>query len=287
MTEESRRSAQVDVLIASWRRPDLLKRALESVEQVREARAGLVQLHVHVIDEDRGSSAGPAAARNLAAGQGQAEFIAILDDDDQWTTQRLLRSIDVLRDEPEIALVCGNMSLSERSILDGRGKIPSKGRTFGHRDLALDCFVCTSTVTLRRLDWERAGGMDERLQRAEDYDLWLRLTREGAKIRLLPDLLGHYGEQSNRLSDDSSAMVRATRAVLSNSAMVTDDRALRNRLGRLDAVIAHSLAKAGRSNEARALAIQALRGAPMARVAWTALGRSLTARRDDSASKAG
>ena len=133
-------------------------------------------------------------------------------------------------------------------------------------------------MTLRRLDWELAGGMDETLQRAEDYDLWLRLTRKGARIRLLPELLGHYGEQNNRLSDDNCAMVRATRSVLNNSALVTSDRAMRDRLGRLDAVIAHSLAKEGRSNEARSLAIRALRGAPMARVAWTALGRSLATR---------
>jgi glycosyltransferase involved in cell wall biosynthesis len=278
MTEDRQRTAHVDVLVASWRRPDLLQRALSSVEQVRQARADLLQLHVHVIDEDTGSGAGPATARNLAAAQGQAEFIAILDDDDQWTTERLIRSIDVLRTEPEVVLVCGNMSLSEGSTLQTRVKIPSEGKTLDHRDLALDCFVCTSTVTLRRLDWELAGGMDETLQRAEDYDLWLRLTRKGARIRLLPELLGHYGEQNNRLSDDNCAMVRATRSVLNNSALVTSDRAMRDRLGRLDAVIAHSLAKEGRSNEARSLAIRALRGAPMARVAWTALGRSLATR---------
>ncbi len=278
MTEGSTRLAHVDVLIASWHRPELLKRALTSVERVRRARKGSLRIHLQVVDEDGGSGAGPAAARNLAAAQGDAEFIAILDDDDQWTEMRLLHSIAVLQDEPDIALVCGDMQQDEGSALEGRLKIPTGGRTLSHRDLCLDCFVCTSTVTLRRRDWERAGGMNETLQRAEDYDLWLRLTRDGKHIRVLPDLLGHYGEQPGRLSEDPSAMVQATRQVLTHSAQLSDDRAVRDRLGRLDAVIAHNLAKTGRGRAARALAVQALRKAPTAPVAWTALGRSLASR---------
>jgi glycosyltransferase involved in cell wall biosynthesis len=270
----------IDVLVASWRRPELLKRALASLDRVSKARAASLCLHVHVIDEEAGSGAGPAAARNLAAAQGEAEFIALLDDDDQWTTNRLIRSVDFLRSEPELALVCGDMSRSQGRALQGRLSIPTEGVTLGHRDLTLDCFVCTSTVTLRRSDWEQAGGMSEELQRAEDYDLWLRLTREGRKIRVLPDLLGHYGEQEHRLSDDSIAMVRATREVLSRSARLETDRAIMNRLGRLDAVIAHGLARAGRRNEARAMALQALREAPTAPIAWTALGRSLASHRN-------
>jgi len=257
-----------------------LKRALASVKRVGEARAASLSLHVHVIDEKAGSGAGPAAARNLAAARGDAEFIALLDDDDQWTTDRLVRSIDFLRNEPELALVCGDMGRSESRALQGRLSIPPEGMTLSHRDLTLDCFVCTSTVTLRRIDWERAGGMNEELQRAEDYDLWLRLTGEGRNIRVLPELLGHYGEQEHRLSDDSIAMVRATREVLARSARLEPGRAIRSRLGRLDAVIAHGLARAGRGSEARTMALQALRKAPTAPIAWTALGRSLATHRN-------
>ncbi len=270
----------VDVLVASWRRPELLKRALDSVERVREAHAASLCLHVHVIDEEAGSGAGPAAARNLAAARGEAEFIALLDDDDQWTTDRLVRSIDFLKSEPDLALVCGDMGGAESSALQGRVSIPTEGRTLNHRDLTLDCFVCTSTVTLRRTDWEHAGGMNEELQRAEDYDLWLRLTGEGRNIRVLPELLALYGEQLHRLSDDRVAMVRATREVLTSSAHLESDRAIQNRLGRLDAVIAHGLARAGRGSEARAMALQALREAPTAPIAWTALGRALTPKRN-------
>ena len=271
--------AHVDVLIASWRRPQLLQRALASVDRVREARAGSVELHVHVVDESGGSGAGPAAARNLAAARGRAEFIAILDDDDQWTSERLLHSIDILRNDPNVALVCGDMELTNRSALHGRVKLPPQGARLNHDQLALDCFVCTSTVTLRRSDWDRAGGMNEALRRAEDYDLWLRLTRKGREVRVLSALLGRYGEQERRLSDDGDAMAQATREVLTRSARLSRDRALRQRLGRLDAVIAHSLVKAGAGAEARALALRALAKAPTARVAWTAVGRSLAARK--------
>jgi len=267
--------ARVDVLVPSWRRPQQLEQALASIEAVRHARGDQLAIEVYVIDEAAGSGAGPAAARNLAAAGGSGEFIALLDDDDRWTSTRLSRSIEILQGDSEVALVCGDAETDSGSALVGRVAPPPDGARLSHQQLAMDCFVCASTVTLRRVDWESAGGMDEQLRRAEDYDLWLRLTREGRTIHLLPQLLSRYGEDGFRLSDDAVAMALATRTALARSAQVPAGRLWRRRLGTLDAVIAHGLARQGQKKEARALALDALRLAPTARVAWTALGRAL------------
>jgi len=228
-----------------------------------------------VIGEKDGSGAGPAAARNLAAARGNGEFIALLDDDDRWTAGRLDNAIKILRTNPEVALCCGDIEMAGGRALSGRLAVPPQGATYSHRELALDCFVCASTVTLRRAEWEQAGGMNEELRRAEDYDLWLRMTQGGRKIYVEPAVLAHYGEQGSRLSADLVAMARATRDVLNRSASVRPDRPWRDRLGRLDAVIAHGLALEGQPRQARTLALDAVRSAPKARVAWTALARAL------------
>jgi hypothetical protein len=269
----SPRPTAIDVLVPTYGRPEQLRHALASVEAVQAAEAGL-DLRIQVLDEEHGSGQGPAIARNLAAEAGSAEFIALLDDDDRWVAPRLAAAIEVLRARPEVALVAGDAALAS----GGRFLAPrsgATGRDLGHRELLLDCAVCTSTVTLRRNDWERAGGMDPGLARAEDYELWLRLTRDGRRVHLLPGILARYDDVGG-LSGDGPAMAAATLLALERSGRIRPgDRAVRDRRGRLRAVVAHGEAKAGRRREARRLAARSVLEAPGARVAWTALARAL------------
>jgi glycosyltransferase involved in cell wall biosynthesis len=263
----------VDVLIPSLDRPEELQRALESVDRVQQAESQL-DLRVHVVDREAGSAAGAAAARNIAAAQGKAPYIAFLDDDDQWLSPRLTRAVEILEGEPRVALVAGQAKRTS-----GGSFLPSSLETEEDRDhaaLALDCFVCTSTVTLRRRDYEAVGGMDEELERAEDYALWLRLTRDGGQIRLLPAELALYSDNTGGLSEDPVEMARASLEALRRSAqMPTNDRAWRSRVGRLEAVLSHGLSKDGKFSEALQLSRRALVNSPTARVAWTSSLRAL------------
>ena len=153
---------------------------------------------------------------------------------------------------------------------------PAGAEDRGHGALCLDCFVATSTVTIRRRDFLALGGMDESLDRAEDYDLWLRLTRNGGRIHVLGRPLARLEQGGDRLSDDPAAMAADTlRALQQSSSMAERDPLWRDRLGRLEAVLSHRLSKEGRFDEARDRALKAVVQSPKARVAWTAALRSL------------
>ena len=117
--------------------------------------------------------------------------------------------------------------------------------------------------------------MAEDLDRAEDYDLWLRLTRDGRKVHLLRGPLARYDDGPEGLSADPIAMARATAAVLERSASGNNTRAWRDRLGRLEAVASHGASKAGDKSEAWRLALRALGHSPTSRVAWTSLLRAM------------
>jgi len=265
-------TAAVDVLIPTFGRADGLKRALASVEEVRAAEPDL-DLRVHVVDAEP-ERLGPAAARNRAAALGEAPYLALLDDDDRWIAPRLGAAIEVLAHRPEFALVAGDAALAS----GGRflPLPPTPGEARDHGALALDCSVCTSTVTLRRADWEAVGGMNEALDRAEDYDLWLRLTADGRRVALVPGALAAYDDSGDGLSRDPVAMARATLNALTGSARMPErDPQWRSRLGRLHAVVAHGLAKEGRFAEARIEARVAMEHAPTARVAWTSMARAV------------
>lgn len=143
-------------------------------------------------------------------------------------------------------------------------------------------------MTLRRADWEAAAGMAEDLRRAEDYDLWLRLTRDGRRLHVLPDLLAWHDDLGDGLASDPAAVARDTLTALGRSADMPEGDAIfegrldftegvrvwRDRRGRLRAVLAHGLAKEGRFGPALDEALRAVREAPAARVAWTSLLRA-------------
>lgn len=277
-------NATVDVLIPTRGSSPTLQRALDSVDAVRAAEPDL-DLRVQVFEDAQ--LEGPAHARNRAAEQGSAEFIALLDDDDRWFSPRLARAIDILQRQDRIVLVCGDAELgSGGRFLENQPTAGGEGRD--HGALALDCSVCTSTVTLRRADWQAAGGMDTAFRHAEDYEFWLRLTRDGRRAHVLPDLLAWRDDQRPSLSDDALAMVEATLRALSQSADMPegDDvlgertrhtegvRTWLDRRGRLRGVYSHGLAKRGDFLPALEQSLLAIKEAPTARVAWTSLIRA-------------
>lgn len=273
----------VDVLIPSRRGGPSLQRALESVEEVRAAEPGL---RIEVFVEGDPDGRGAAATRNRAVRRGRGDWLALLDDDDRWLAPRLSRAVAILTERPEIALVCGDATLASGGRFLPSPPCPG-GEGRDHGSLALGWPVCASTVTLRREDWQAAGGMNEAFERAEDYELWLRLTSTGRRIHVLPDALA-WRSEGEGLSADGIAMAAATLDALALSARMPEGerafgkythmtegvRTWRDRRGRLRGVLAHGLAKDGEFGPAMKQAVAAVSEAPTARVAWTALVRA-------------
>ncbi|MCO4769891.1 MAG: glycosyltransferase [Deltaproteobacteria bacterium] len=268
-------TVHVDVLVATTGRP-CLAAAERSAERALLASDDIT-LHLQVVhDSDR---RGPAWARNRAVEQGSAEFLALLDDDDLWLPGRLSRALEVLRERPEVALVCGEalpleggLFLAADPLGSGRPATIEPG-DHSHADLAADCFVAASSVTLRRADWDRAGGMPESFRQAEDYALWLQLTRGGRPVHVLPDALCRLGTDGVRGASAEPGSAAATLAALEEYAEPSAVQAARR--GPLLAVMAMDARRSGDRGAARNLARRALNSAPDRSLSWKAALRAL------------
>jgi glycosyltransferase involved in cell wall biosynthesis len=133
-----------------------------------------------------------AASRNHGMRLAQADLVAFLDSDDIWYPRKLERCLDAIANGYD--LVCHGEAWTK----DGT---PARNMFYGpesraaYRSLLFDgnC-ISTSAVVVKKAVVEQAHGFSEdpRFVTVEDYDLWLRLARNGARIGFVREILGEY-----------------------------------------------------------------------------------------------
>jgi len=141
----------------------------------------------------------PGRTRNAGLYRARGALCAFLDDDDLWLAPKLERQLAVLNAEPSLGLVCTRIeAFGARSGLWPHGVTPAE---LSFAKLVTGNFVATSSVVARRELLVDLGGFDETLERAQDYDLWLRFARR-FKIRFVDEVLCRYRTHSGNISDD-------------------------------------------------------------------------------------
>lgn len=124
----------------------------------------------------RQENRGVSAARNLGLASSQGAFIAFLDSDDLWHSDKLSVQTSYLRTFPGAAL-CHTDEIWVRNgarVNPGKRHAKAEGKAFLR--LLRDSLISPSTVMIRRSVLEAAGGFDESLPACEDYALWLRIS---------------------------------------------------------------------------------------------------------------
>lgn len=147
----------------------------------------------------------PAASRNLGLRAGRGDWVAFLDDDDQWLPEKLALQLPALSDSH--SLVCANARRS-----DGREYFTSEDAevTFGRKELLRDNPVITSTAVVNKERLLDAGGFPEDLRIVDDYGAWLALADGGATATRLPDVVALYEtNDGDRLSATAASCQRA------------------------------------------------------------------------------
>jgi len=134
-----------------------------------------------------------AASRNRAIELSRGRFIAFLDSDDLWYPAKLSTCLASLKGG--IDAVCHGMRINRDGIREG-SLVPSPLKEDLYRTLLFqgNSQIATSSVVIRKACLERWGGFAEapEIISSEDYELWLRLAREGTRFLLLGEVLGEY-----------------------------------------------------------------------------------------------
>lgn len=183
----------VSAVITTKNRAGLLPRAIESVH-----RQNYPNIEIVVVDDgstdgtsnvlkefaDKHSivqirndtSLGACRARNQGIEAASGAFIAGLDDDDEWQPQRIALLMEAYRDD--FACVTSDVTL----VYPNHTQTWKKKKLISYNDLLYSNQV-GNQVLVKKERLQAVGGFDESLVAAQDYDLWLRLSKAYGPIR--------------------------------------------------------------------------------------------------------
>lgn len=127
-------------------------------------------------------SCGVASARNYAIFRSHSDYIAFLDDNDEWLPDKLEKQADILERHPNTALVFG-MGIQAGNVSESK-KCPWPGTAFksgpSFADMLEDNYVGSASHPLFNVHIARmlGGFCTSRKQPAlEDYEFWLRIVK--------------------------------------------------------------------------------------------------------------
>ncbi len=125
---------------------------------------------------------------NLALAQTHSDFIARMDADDIALPHRLEKQLAFLNAHPDIDVVGTAYEwIDGDSHVIGQPNIVTDPDEL-HRALPRTNPLLHSSVMMRQSALDRAHGYNETYRRAQDYDLWLRLSRH-SRFANLPEVL--------------------------------------------------------------------------------------------------
>lgn len=126
------------------------------------------------------NNAGASAARNNGIRHAKGEYIAFLDADDIWLPDKLAKQIEFLDLNPDVGLVFGDIKFLYNDQIQAKTYFeicpPHRGKVF--LELFRVNFIPILSVVVRKHILDQIGYFDERIKYAEDYQLWLRISKE-------------------------------------------------------------------------------------------------------------
>ena len=159
---------------------------------------------VRVLQQQRG---GVSRARNRGLAEAQGEFVCFLDQDDLWHPRQLECQLAVMDGRPEVGAVATPYRFWQPAeepqpawpAEAGPSLVPGYEGWTWHQFLR-DCWALTSATLLRTALVRELGGFDPDRSYAEDWDLWLRVSRRAPFVQLAwpPVLYRQHAQQGSR-----------------------------------------------------------------------------------------
>ena len=211
----------VSVIIPTYNRASLLSRAIESVmnqtfkdfeliiiddgstDNTRDTVEGFQRMDARVKYLRQENSGTPASPLNTGINNSQGEYLAFLDDDDEWLPQKLEKQITLFQisKKPNVGIIgCGCFMIRGNKI---------KTYEFPATDniikllLNKSVFLSCSSTVMKKEVFNKLGKFDETFRLFFARDMWLRICQDYDFDFVDEPLYKYYIHGSNLSRKDS------------------------------------------------------------------------------------
>jgi len=208
--------ADVSVIVAAYRAEGTIGRTLRSIaaqtvkprevvvvddgsddgtsEAARAYAADMNGIELRVFRTEKNRGAG--AARNRAVAESRHPILAFLDADDEWLPAKMERSLAVLNEGGYLLVAHDYLTGDDERARHHDCKRRFKEGADPFVQLYRKGYIASCSVVTRRDAVLAAGGFDEGLRNAHDFDLWLEMLNvPGTRFTVFGEPLLQYRPQ--------------------------------------------------------------------------------------------
>lgn len=215
-------NGKISVVIPTHNRVKLLLRAVKSVQEqtydnieilvvsdgstdnTSEVMQKMVAKDKRIKFIDCPVSRGANAARNEGIKNAVGNYVAFLDDDDEWTKDKLACQMVIMNTSSKIGLVYTWIKIIYVDEgVEYFSKPINKGK-LNHRILLENCIGSTSSVMVKKSLLDNVGGFDVNLPARQDYDLWIRCCQK-CDVGVVEDFKVNYYNYLNARNEQISS----------------------------------------------------------------------------------
>ncbi|MHC1759629.1 MAG: glycosyltransferase family 2 protein [Negativicutes bacterium] len=171
-----------------------------STDNTQEVLSRLQAIEKRLIVIRNECPVGGAEARNIGIKYTCGQWVAFLDDDDEWLPNKLTKQLAFMRQNPEATgCSCGYCLIVNNKI---RQEVFPPHNFAQYMLMRSNVLGGASAIFAKRSVLLEILGFDNRLKSGQDWDLWLRLSQKGRIV--FPDevLFKYYVHSAVRISSD-------------------------------------------------------------------------------------
>lgn len=234
------RKGIVSVIIPTYKRPyNMIERAIKSVlnqtykdleliivddspNSFEERK--VIESSIKLIGDERiryikhNKNLGGCAARNTGIKASRGEFIAFLDDDDEWLPKKLEYQLKELHEENLDMVYCYWImcTLKKNKIVERVRQLKEIPNKTVYESLLYRNYIgSTSFVLIKKSCIDNVGIFNEKLKSCQDWDMWIRISKKFRVGYVKEPLVKYYIHELERITTNNKNQIDGHLSILS------------------------------------------------------------------------